>query len=112
LFIHNWHCKGFLGPFSEPLLTLYLNHEALRFLVQRVLCNQMELWAKSVERRSLELTRTNRQLRSAVEKTKKVHQTESLAALFDRKLMGLIYTCTVTVLLGGSLLCKAQLWHC
>ncbi len=32
----------------------------------------MELWAKSVERRSLELTRTNRQLRNAVEKSKKV----------------------------------------
>jgi hypothetical protein len=34
--------------------------------------SQMELWAKSVERRSLELTRTNRQLRATMEKSKRV----------------------------------------
>lgn len=41
-------------------------------LLQYCLCVQMELWAKSVERRSLDLTRTNRQLRMAVEKGKRV----------------------------------------
>lgn len=42
--------------------------------------SQMELWAKSVERRSLELTRTNRQLRTSVDKYKKVRGVETLAA--------------------------------
>ena len=38
---------------------------------------QMEAWALSVERRSMELTRTNRSLRTASEKSKKVTTTSS-----------------------------------
>jgi hypothetical protein len=39
----------------------------------------MELWVKSVERRSLELTRTNRQLRMEAERSKRVRSAVSIS---------------------------------